>query len=384
MHHNQSDSRWVHILLHRAFGGPSLWLLRARTFRIFVHAAAALRKSWRNQDGGRAEPVAIATRCRLWSFGRHRGKAKNMKNQRSRGRSPSVLVLGVLVVAGACTKRAAQSQATSANSAAVAVTDKASKPSAQGDSLPAGIDLGKLDEFKRKVFDDVVNREHSACGKGHSLLYSVEHDSSCRASFYAVRYVARLAGSGSSASEIGEKVEQRFRAPRVPYIDVSQAPSKGSPSGRVTIVEFADYECSHCKEAQSLIPPLLTKYAKDVTLYFKHFPISSRNALNAAIAATAGQKQGKFWQFSDKIWENSDRLTPALLEALAKEMGLDFARWYSDLSLEEVRGHVMRDRDEARSLEIRRTPAIFINGRRYTDELDLPSLTDWIDEELGR
>ena len=308
----------------------------------------------------------------------------SMKNQRSLGFARSVLVIGVLVVAGACAKRASQTQPTSAASAPAAVTDKGSKPSAEGDSLPAGIDLGKLDAFKRKVFDQVVNREPSACGKGHSLLYSVKHDSSCRASFYAVRYVARLAGSGFPESEIGEKLEQRFRVPRIPYIDVSQAPSKGSPAGRVAIVEFADYECPHCKEVQTLMPPLLAKYANDVKLYFKHFPISSRNALNAALGAAAAQNQGKFWQFSDKVWENSENLTPALLEGLAKEIGLDFSRWYGDVGSDEVRGHVQRDKTEARALEIHRTPAIFINARRYTDELDIAGLTDWIDEELGR
>ena len=311
-----------------------------------------------------------------------------MKHQEPRGLARSVLVIGVLVVAAACSKRAAQPQTASANPAPAAgpaaVTDQAGKPSVEGDALPSGIDLSKLDELKRKVFDQVVNRESSACGKGHSLLYSVKHDSSCRASFYAVRYVARLADSGLSDSEIGEKLSQRFRVPRVPYIDVSQAPSKGSPSGRVTIVEFADYECSHCKEAQALIHPLLAKYSNDVTLYFKHFPITSRNSLNAARAAAAAQNQGKFWQFSDKVWENSEHLTPALLESIAKEIGLDFSRWYGDVGSEEVQAHVQRDKDEARSLEIRRTPAIFINGRRYTDELDLPSLKDWIDEQLGR
>lgn len=300
----------------------------------------------------------------------------------------SVLVIGVLVVAGACSKRASQIQPTSANSTPAAppaaATDKGSKASAEGDSLPAGIDLGKLDASKRKVFDQVVNREPSVCGKGHSLLHSVKHDSSCPASFYAVRYVARLADAGSSESEIGEKLSHRFRDPHVPYIDVSQAPSKGSSSGRVAIVEFADYECSHCKEAQTVMKPLLAKYASDVTLYFKHFPITSNNSLNAALGATAAQNQGKFWQFSDKVWENWDHLTPALLEGLAKEIGLDFSRWYADVGSEEVRGHVQRDRTEARSLEIHRTPGIFINGRRYTDEIDFPSLKDWIDEELGR
>jgi hypothetical protein len=310
-----------------------------------------------------------------------------MKHPPSRGLSRRVLVAGVCLAAGACSKKAIQAPATSANaspSASPAATDKAGKPAVEGESLLASIDLSKLDEHKRKVFEQVVNREPSACGKGHSLLHSVKSDSACRASFYAVRYVARLADAGLSDSEIGEKVEQRFRAPRVPYIDVSQAPSKGSPSGRVTLVEFADYECGHCKEAQALFPPLLAKYGSDVTIYFKHFPISSRNALNAAMAATAAQNQGKFWQYSDKIWENSERLMPALLEGLAKEIGLEFERWLSEVGSPDVRMHVQRDKEEARSLQIRRTPAIFINGRRYTDELDLPSLKDWIDEELGR
>jgi protein-disulfide isomerase len=312
-----------------------------------------------------------------------------MMKQRSLGLSRSFLVIGVLVMAGACSKKAPQSQPPSAKPAPAAspavVADKGSGASVEGGSLPAGIDLGKLDDLKRKVFDQVVGQEPSACGKGHSLLHSVKHDGSCRASFYAVRYVARLANSGSSEAEIRQKLEQRFRAPRIPYIDVSQAPSQGNPSARVKIVEFADYECTHCKEAQALMHTLLTEYAKDVILYFKHFPFTQHiNALNGALGASAAQKQGKFWQFHEKVWENSEHLRPAVLEGIAREIGLDFSRWYDDVGTQENRGHVQRDRAEGVSLEIHSTPAIFINGRRYTDELDLLDLKDWIDEELGR
>lgn len=312
-----------------------------------------------------------------------------MKKQRSLWGRCSVLAIGVLAVASACSKRAAQPQPTSVNSAPsarpAAPKDEGSKAAAQGQNLATGIDLGRLDALERKVFDQVVGREPSACGKGHSLLHSIEHDKSCRASFYAVRYIARLADAGLSEGEIAEKVEQRFRAPRIPHIDLSQAPSKGAPSGRVKVVEFSDYQCGHCKDAQALLHQLLAEYPKDLTVYFKHFPLSGHaNSLNAAIGATAAQAQGKFWQFNDKVWESSENLTTALLESIAKEIGLDFPRWYDYLSSNEVRSQVVRDRAEARSLEIRRTPGIFINGRRYTDEIDLVGLRDWIDEELGR
>jgi 2-hydroxychromene-2-carboxylate isomerase len=295
------------------------------------------------------------------------------------------LVAGALV-SSTCVKKPPQTPSAQPSPVHGAKTEAtAGGPGAPGAPLPHTVDLSGLDEVKRNIFTRVVNREPSACGKGHSLLYSAEHDESCKASQYAVRYVARLASSGFSEPEISDKLELRFRAPRVQYIDVSQAPSEGSPSGRVTIVEFVDYECTHCKKAQTLMGPLLAEYGHDVTVYFKHHPWSSHiNARFAAQGAVAAQKQGMFWQFSDKVWQNSDQLTPSVLEAIAKEIGLDFSRWYDDVGSDEVRAHVQRDRAEGNDLQIHMTPAIFINGRRYSDGLDFPSFKDWVDEELGR
>lgn len=298
--------------------------------------------------------------------------------------SPSTLAIGLLMVAAGCAKASSPKRPTPASSAPAGTQASTAERSPQGDSLPTGIELGKLDAAERKVFDQVVAREASACGKGHSLLHSVTQDRACRRSFYAVRYVARLADAGSSAAEIAEQLVQRFREPPVAYIDVSRAPSKGAASASVKIVEFADYQCSHCQEAQALIEPLLEKYPKELVLYFKHFPLTSHNALNAALAAAAAHKQDKFWPFSAQVWQRWDRLTPAVLEEIAKGMDLDFPRWYGDVGAEDVRALVAADKQEARSLSIRRTPAFFINGRRFTDELELANLTDWIDEELGR
>jgi len=262
---------------------------------------------------------------------------------------------------------------------------KGESTSGEDRSPPPGIDLTKLDEFERKVFYRVVNREPSACGKGHSLIYSVTHDSACRASFYAVRYAAHLVDSGFTDSEIGEKLDRRFRTPRHAHIDVAAAPVKGKTSGRVAVVEFVDYECPHCRHAQTLLRQVVEEYPSDVKVYFKHFPLSSHtNARLAAEGAVAAQKQGKFWPFSDKVWANSESLTLAVLEKSAKEVGLDLVHWRADLDSDAVKGRVQADKAEGNDLGINATPSIFINGRKYEDPLEIASFRDWIDEELGR
>jgi thiol-disulfide isomerase/thioredoxin len=276
-------------------------------------------------------------------------------------------------------------QAAPAESTAQPRADTGALPSGDDHAAPPGVDISKLDDFERKVFFRVVNRESSACGKGHSLLYSAKHDNTCRASFYAVRYVAHLVDSGLTDSEIGEKLEKRFRTPRHPHLDVAEAPFKGSPSGRVTVVEFVDYECPHCKHAQTLMRQLVDEYPTDIKVCFKHFPLSSHtNARLAAEAAVAAAKQGKFWQYNEKVWTNSDSLTPAILEKSAKEVGLDVARWRKDMDSDGIKGRVQRDRSEGIDLGINATPSIYINGRKYEDPLEISSLKDWVDEDLGR
>jgi thiol-disulfide isomerase/thioredoxin len=265
------------------------------------------------------------------------------------------------------------------------VADKPGQPAAEDTTPPPGIDLAKLDEFERKVFFRVVNREASACGRAHSLIYSAKHDPSCRASFYAVRYVAHLVDSGFTDSEVSEKLDKRFRTPRVSHFDLVAAPWKGAQGARVTVVEFVDYECPHCKHAQSLMKQLLEEYPSDVKVYFKHFPLSSHtNARLAAEGAVAAHRQGKFWPFNEKVWANSESLSPAVLEKAAKEVGLDVAAWRKEAASDGVKDRVQKDRSEGNDLGINATPTLYINGRKYGDPLDLASLKDWLEEELGR
>ena len=249
---------------------------------------------------------------------------------------------------------------------------------------PPGVDITKLDDFERKVFFRVLNKEASACGKGHSLMVSLRTDKGCRKSLYAARYVARLVDGGFTDSEISESLQKRFRSERH-RLNLADAPVKGNPAAPVTVVEFVDYECPHCKRVQPVLRQVLDDYKDEVKVAFKHYPLGSHtNARIAAEAAIAAHKQGKFWAYNEKVWAISESITPAALEQIAKEVGLDVAKWRADLESDDVRAWVDRDHGEGQTLGIDHTPTIYINGREFTDPRDADSMRDWINEELNR
>jgi protein-disulfide isomerase len=304
----------------------------------------------------------------------------------------SVAYAGLIIVAGApfaCAKSPPEAQSAPAAST-VGGAGAPRAPAAGADTgpdttPPPGVDLSKLDELAKKIFFRVVNNEPSICGKGQSLLASAKKDASCRRSLNAVRYVAHLADQGYTQTEIAESLDKRYRSAEPKHIDVSEAPTEGSSNAKVTLVEFADYECPHCKRFQPVLRQILDEFKGDVRLYFKHYPLPQHtNARLAAEAAVAAQKQGKFWPYQDKLWENQDSLTPADLEKFAKEVGLDSAKFRADLEDTKTKTRVQKDRVDGGTLGLSSTPTLYINGREYTDAKDTESLREWIKEELAR
>jgi protein-disulfide isomerase len=288
--------------------------------------------------------------------------------------------------AGACAKKSGEVPGTA--SAAPNGSEQAAKggESAKGEDStpPPGVDLTKLDEFERKVFFRVMNKESSACGKAESLLKSVKTDRGCRKSLYAARYVVRLIDGGYTDSEISESIQKRFRTDRV-NLDLADSPIKGPANAPVTVVEFVDYECPHCKRVQPVLKQLLDDYRDEVKVVFKHYPLGGHtNARAAAEAAMAAHKQGKFWPYNEKIWSISESLTPAGLEQIAKDVGLDVAKWRADFESEAIKQRVQQDRQLGERLALQATPTIYVNGRLFGDNKDVDSLKDWVNEELNR
>ena len=168
-------------------------------------------------------------------------------------------------------------------------------------------------------------------------------------------------------------------------MSVDGAPSKGPAGARITLVEYSDFECPYCSKAAGKIDAILKAYPNDAKLIYKQYPLPThRHARMAAQAALAAQAQNKFWPMHDKLFANFNRLDDALVATLAKESGLDMARFESDRNSAKVKSTVDKDIADGNKVEVGGTPTLFINGKRYNGPLDMAVLKGVLDAELKK
>ena len=151
---------------------------------------------------------------------------------------------------------------------------------------------------------------------------------------------------------------------------------RGPVEAPVTIVEYGDYECPYCAAAEPVLAAVLTAQAGRVRLVFRNFPLPDVHpyALTAALAAEAAAALGAFWAMHDILFNRQDRLRDIDLVGYAETLGLpgtavvgDAAQPYGEKVEADFRSGVDSD--------VRGTPTLFVNGRRYTGPIDLRSLT---------
>ena len=110
-----------------------------------------------------------------------------------------------------------------------------------------------------------------------------------------------------------------------------------SAKAQVTIVEFSDFQCPFCSRAAKTVDQLVTDYGDKVRVVFKHKPLPfHQNAKPASAAAIAAGKQGKFWEFYHKAFDNQQNLTDENFVAWAKELGLDAGKFDADRKSDAV------------------------------------------------
>ncbi len=159
-------------------------------------------------------------------------------------------------------------------------------------------------------------------------------------------------------------------------LDVRDAARLGPQSSTYEIVVFSDFECPFCRYAAGALRTLQKAHQEEVVLYFKHFPLAyHRQAEQAARAAEAARRQGKFWEMHDLLFANAGNLHDGIYAKLAAELGLDVNRFSDDMKSSLVTEHLAKDRADGRSVGLDGTPFILLNGVPY----DSP-YTDLVDE----
>jgi len=162
------------------------------------------------------------------------------------------------------------------------------------------------------------------------------------------------------------------------YIDVDPERDhvRGPLDAPVTVVEYGDFECPYCGQAEPVVRELLRDFG-DVRYVWRHLPLSDvhPNAQLAAEASEAAADQGAFWEMHDLLFAHQDALRPDDLVGYAGQLGLDAERFAKALREHAGAGRVAEDVDSADLSGVSGTPTFFINGRRHFGAYDIDTLS---------
>jgi protein-disulfide isomerase len=213
----------------------------------------------------------------------------------------------------------------------------------------------------------------------------VQEKRACALCQPSVELLLKEVRRGKTKTQAEAAFRARFSEEQVKTIAEGDSPWKGAREAPVTIVEFADFQCPACKAAAPRLNELVDKFAGQIKLVFKHYPLPSHeNAEKAARAAVAAQKQGKFWEMHGHMFQKQEALDKRSLLAYAKELGLDEKQFEADLESEVTADRVMQDRKLGDKLSLDSTPSVFINGRPFSfNHFDFEEdLDEWIALEI--
>jgi protein-disulfide isomerase len=151
-----------------------------------------------------------------------------------------------------------------------------------------------------------------------------------------------------------------------PKIELKADPSRlrGDPKAPITIVEFSDFSCPFCHKAESTISELLAKYPGKVKLTYRDFPLQELHpqAQMAAEASRCAGEQGKFWEYHDLLFANSDKQSLDGLIEDARKLKLDDQQFEACLSSDRYKRQIDQDVQLASRVGLVSTPGFFING----------------------
>jgi protein-disulfide isomerase len=189
--------------------------------------------------------------------------------------------------------------------------------------------------------------------------------------------------------ELYDMTSDPFAANRA-KVHIDGNPSKGPADAKVTLVEFSDFECPHCRELYEALKAVETQYPQ-VRVVYKDYPLTTIHpwAQTAAIGGRCAYEQNAaaFWKMHDSIFDNQDVLSADnvwdKLVGFAKDAGLDADIFKACLSSPDAEKAVNANHAEGTALDVTSTPTVFLNGRPLVGG-DSETLVRMIEFELAQ
>jgi protein-disulfide isomerase len=255
----------------------------------------------------------------------------------------------------------------------------------------AAAQTGECDALKgaqKELAAAILKSQHPYACCDQSLDKCLAKRPVCRLARRLASDVCRRVAGGQDRVAIERELARRATsmAPSAKRytIDLSSTPAAGDPSAKVTVVAYACARCPYCARMiprlyQAVTTGALRGKAK---LTLKFFPLRSHvGSTEAAMGAMAAARLGRFWPFVLKLYEQFDSFDANKLPEYAAAVGADPKRFNELTRDAAVRQQLLQSKKEGVRNGVEATPALFIDGRRYTGELALPVVVDVLEEE---
>ncbi len=166
---------------------------------------------------------------------------------------------------------------------------------------------------------------------------------------------------------------------------------EGKGTSGVTLVEYGDYQCPYCAQYYPIVKQVQEQFKDEITFQFRNYPLISihQNAFAAARAAEAADKQGKFWQMHDQLYQNQTQWSESseptkLFNQYAKQIGLNTTQFEKDYASSAVNDAINADLAAGRKLDIQGTPTFFLNGKKIETTASVTSFEKQIKDAIAQ
>lgn len=176
-----------------------------------------------------------------------------------------------------------------------------------------------------------------------------------------------------------------FQAPPISKEDISRGPK----DAKVTLIEYADFQCPACASYNPIVKKLHTDYADKVLFVYRYFPLAQhKNGKIAAQASYAALQQGKFWEMHDMLYEKqkeweTDTHAQQRFVAYAVELQLDINQFMTDIESEAGKKMIDEQQTAGITAGVDSTPTFFLNGEQIQNPGAYADFKAIIDEKLA-